>query len=173
MTAALHFQRVALLKRGASVAAALVIVIPLLVLVGWTLHNEALKRILPGLVAMNPVTALCLILSGISLGLLKVEQEANQARRRAGWACAGIVAVISLLVLARDGFGLSLFPDRLLFFAQLAGNTMAPTTAASFLLASLALLLLPVDARGKRPSEYFALAAVAIALLALIGYAYN
>ena len=38
-----------------------------LVLVGWTLHVESLKRVLPGLVGMNPLTAVCFILAGTSL----------------------------------------------------------------------------------------------------------
>ena len=38
-----------------------------IVLLGWSLGNEVLKRILPGLVAMNPVTALGFILAGASL----------------------------------------------------------------------------------------------------------
>src|SRR5882672_12603345 len=38
-----------------------------LVLVGWTLQVESLKRVLPDLVAMNPLTALCFILAGVSL----------------------------------------------------------------------------------------------------------
>ena len=38
-----------------------------IVLLGWSLGNEMLMRILPGLVAMNPVTALGFILAGTSL----------------------------------------------------------------------------------------------------------
>lgn len=65
-----------------------------LVLVGWALDVEVLKRILPGLVAMNPVTALAFVLAGASL-LLVGEGRGIVAGR----ALALVVALVGLLKL--------------------------------------------------------------------------
>src|SRR4051794_35248035 len=55
---------VAALERFAAVANALVILIPCEALVGWALGIETLKRVFPGMIEMNPVSAVNLILLG-------------------------------------------------------------------------------------------------------------
>jgi hypothetical protein len=54
-------------------AGVITIIVACLVLVGWILSIDVLKRILPGLVAMNPITAIAFILAGVSLLLLRDE----------------------------------------------------------------------------------------------------
>jgi hypothetical protein len=49
----------------AVVIACLVIIIAMLVLSGWQLDIEIFKRPARGLVAMNPITALCFILCSV------------------------------------------------------------------------------------------------------------
>ena len=61
---------IAWLKAFSQAAGVVVIAAGCLVLVGWMLDIEALKRIHPGLVAMNPATAVAFILAGLRLGLL-------------------------------------------------------------------------------------------------------
>ena len=53
--------------RFAAAAAFLVILIGSLVVLGWTLGLEWLKRVAPGLVAMNPMTAVLFLLLGVAL----------------------------------------------------------------------------------------------------------
>ncbi len=48
---------------------AFAITVGALVLVGWTLDLESLKRIAPAFVAMNPVTAVCFVFAGLALAL--------------------------------------------------------------------------------------------------------
>src|SRR3569832_1222915 len=51
----------------------LLIIIPVLVLLGWTFDNTLLKRISEGMTAMNPVTAVCFILCGIAFFVYRKE----------------------------------------------------------------------------------------------------
>ncbi len=165
-------RRVISLKSWSQVLTVGVLLIPGVVLLGWALGVETLKRILPGLVAMNPVSAVCFLLLGASLWLAGPEPGLEK-RRRMGHACAFVVLLISLLVLARYLFGWDVAVDRLLFRNSLADNKMAPNTALSFLLISLAALLLDVQTRRGRPTEYLTATVSAVALIALIGYAYQ
>src|SRR3712207_743128 len=49
------------------VAGAIAILVGSFVLLGWALDIEVLKRVLPGLVAMNPATAVDFVLTGAAL----------------------------------------------------------------------------------------------------------
>ncbi|MEO7319881.1 MAG: hypothetical protein ABIZ56_12900, partial [Chthoniobacteraceae bacterium] len=55
------------LRSCALLAAAAVILIPIAALAGWVLEIDALKRVLPDLVAMNPVTACTFLIAGAGL----------------------------------------------------------------------------------------------------------
>ena len=46
-------------------ASAIAILVGCSTLVGWALNIDILKRILPGLVAMNPATGIAFILAGV------------------------------------------------------------------------------------------------------------
>jgi len=151
-----------------------------LVLVGWLLDNDTLKRLLPGFVAMNPLTALCFILSGATLILL-LNAPHQHAHQRMARVIACLIFAVGLFKLLEIIFGFPLGIDRVLFRSKLdveaaAGfpNRMAPNTALNFLLLGLALLL--VDARwGKRfwPTQIIAIVGACASLLALVGYAYG
>lgn len=150
----------------------------LLVLLGWALDVDPLKRLLPGLVAMNPATAICFCLAGGSLALRDFASEARPwpaaVVRIAG---AGVVAIAaSRLVAYATPFDIGL--DRLLFGAQLAEETpvnrMAPNTAIGFLLTGAALLALKRPQRWTAlAAEVLALAILFVALVALAGYIYR
>lgn len=159
----------------------------ILVLLGWILGNETLKRVLPGLVAMNPVTALAFIACGTSLGLLAHPNLAQRGRKVAN-ALAAAVALVGFLKLLEVVSGWQLGIDRLLFSTRLeftqAGalpNRMAPNTAFNFLLLGAALLCLDAPIRLRRrardiewwPFQWLAIAAACASLLAIVGYAYG
>lgn len=144
-----------------------------LVLLGWSSDIEVLKRVHPDFVAMNPVTALCVILSGVSIALC-------QLRYRHLSCCVGLtVATIAAVKLVDLGFG-TLPIDRLLFIDRLdlplnvQPSRMAPNTAVAFLLAGLALsLATPRDRTAKLKSQALAVGVLLISAFALIGYAFN
>ncbi len=152
------------------------------VLVGWQADVDRLKRIVPGLVSMNPLTAVAFMLAGVSLWLLRHPPGAAVpgTARRAGQLAAAAVAVIGLTKVL-SYLGLIHPPiDQLLYSAKLEldgttmPNRMAPNTALNFLLLGGALLTIDrAGPRGGRPGQLLAVAVALISLLALMGYAYG
>ena len=156
-----------------------VILVAVLVLVGWWLDVAALRSVGPGLVAMNPATALAFMLAGVSLWLQRHEKVPLAGRRFALWLAA-LVVVAGLLRLVGYALRLDLGVDSWLFRSRLEAlapgppNRMAPNTAAAFVLLGSALFLLDARSlRGQRWARGLALAVLLVSLLALSGYAYG
>jgi PAS domain S-box-containing protein len=157
-------------------AASLVIAAGLAALLGWAMNVMPLASMYPGWTAMNPLAAVCFILSGSALLLVQKEP----ARRRMRWAggaaaiCAGVVAGVALVKLSDFlPFG-QIAIDRLLFSSRLGKNEMAPNTAVAFCFFSLGLLLLDArNAQVRWAATALVLATGSVALLALTGYLYS
>jgi PAS domain S-box-containing protein len=152
------------------------------VLLGWLADWEVCKQVLPGVVAMNPVTAVCFMLSGVSLWLLGRGEAASIGgpKLRVIRACAIIVGLVGLVKLGGDLVGWDspvdqfLFPGKLAVSAVNGPNRMAPNTALNFLLIGLALLSLDVRTwKGRYPAQFLSLVVGALALLALTGYIFG
>ncbi len=158
-------------------ACVIVVVVACLVLVGWLLDIELFKRLAPSLVAMNPVAAVGFILTATALWLLSASY-ANAALPRRGRGLALLVIVIAVLKLADIVFGWQIDIDRLLFTSKLditstgIPNRMAPNTAINFLVFGAALWFLDWR-RSRWLSLALTLAGGMLALLALVGYAYD
>jgi len=170
---------VAALRSVPQVAIALGIIVPCLVLIGWTLDIGALKNVLPGQPQMVPNTALAFILASLSLWLLRAGQFAGRSRIYA-CACACIVVLTSLLTLGEYLSGVDLRIDTLLFQSKLRDlgasfpGRPSPHTALSFLLVGSALLLLSSTRRRAHVlAQFLTLAGFLIALMALVGYIYE
>lgn len=158
-----------------------------LVLIGWAQDIEPLKRVHPGFVSMNPLTAIAFILSGFVLSFLdraQVRQESNSDIKRYSTALtligALLVLVIGLLVLSDYIFNWEIRVDQSLFPEKLAGdyndtiNRMAPNTSLSFVLLGIALLLINITSkRGIRPSELLAIVICSISIVGVVGYIYD
>ena len=162
-------------------ASAIAILIGCSVLVGWTIDVDVLKRILPGLVAMNPTTAIAFVLAGMSLWLLRAQNTASRLRR-IGQGLAFAVALVGLIKLVGILAGLDVGIDHLLFRGKLESeaavtgipNRMAPNTALNFFLLGCALLL--VERQTRRSywlAQLLILVSLAASLLAIVGYAYG
>ena len=137
------------LPKAASAAVALA---SLLALFGWALNIEFLKRGMPGVVAMNPMTAVAFILS--SAGLWFYQSDASDESRlsrtyRVSFLCAVMVALIGFVRIWGYSTGVDVGLDRMLFSSKLAmdggdpaiPNRIAPNTALNFLFSGSALLL--------------------------------
>jgi signal transduction histidine kinase/CheY-like chemotaxis protein len=162
-----------MLRSASGGAGGAVIAAGCLVLAGWVFDVGVLRSGLPGLVAMNPATALAFVLAGAALLLLR-DESAGGRRLRLARACAGAVTLVALLALVGGLSGWEHNVDRLLFRGRLGANRMAPNTALTFLLAGGSLLLLDAETRrGRRPAQPLALAVGLVALLAVVGYAYD
>lgn len=166
--------------RGAILAAAANAVIAALVLIGWGWNIEVLKRIVPGLVAMNPMTAVTFLIAAVSVVNFAREKRTGHttASLWVGRVCAIFVGLVGALQLIALFSGHSFQFDQWLFRAKLAvealPSTIAPNTAFNFLLIGCALLFL--QSRNRRVSGWacvLALIAGFEALLVIIGYTYR
>ena len=144
------------------------------VLVGWQFDSSTLKSVLPGRVAMNPLTAVCFALSAAALLTWREDERGRRDRY-----CAGLglmVAACGLVLLFGYLSGLHLHIDAVLFSARLQGsggqpNRMAPNTAFNFILVGGALTALPSGRVAL--AQQLALGCGLVAFVALVGYAYS
>ena len=160
------------LSKAASYLMYFIFFLGILVLAGWLLDIELVKRPIPGLVAMNPLTAICFILSAIAfcLGVKKKQLSYFVA------ALTSIVVTGHLILMALDvPFQL----DQLVFQGRLwveaggtVSNRMAPNTAICFLLTNVSIIFLK---KGVLPyvSQILALLVILLAGFSIIGYAYK
>lgn len=164
-------------NRITRIACILVVIVACLVLTGWLLDIELFKSLAPGLVAMNPMTAIAFILSAASLWLVS-DPEARSDSRRWSRYLALAVLLIACLKLADILLGTYIHIDRLLFTEKLdmvsgpQANRMAPNTSLNFFLFGAALWFLDWP-RSRWVSLWFALSVWGFSLLALVGYIYG
>lgn len=120
---------------------------------------------------MNPLTAVCFILSVISLLLLN--HHKSRVRRWGAFLSIGIM-VLAVIKLIEYLSGWHIGVDRWIFNEKLHLNQMAPNTAFNFLLIGCALLSLRSSIKGKfYLGEGLLFAVGLISFFALIGYVYD
>jgi two-component system NtrC family sensor kinase len=157
-------------------AGVLVVACGLLVLLGWTFDIEAFKSLLhPDNIAMNPATALCFLLCGGALLLLRREAQPGKTDwSHAAQIAAGFAVIIAVFRLVGYSQGWDFGPDRVLFLDKLGDNVMAPNTAMAFILIGVAIIIFEAHTQDNiHPAQGFILATGCIALLALTGYIYR
>lgn len=176
----LDFQshRVARYRFLAGLSGCFALAVGLLVLIGWQFGIDSFKRVMPGMISMNPLTAVCHMLAGASLSLQ------TWWKRPVALRIAKLLALLVFLTgVVRFGAYLTDwdFPlDRILFADQLHHdepmlvNRVSANTALGFLLVGLALLLLDCgNYRRMLPHEPLAMLAGALALFTLVGHFYR
>ena len=143
------------LARFATCCSALSIGFGLFVLTGWTFHLQRFKTILSDQVAVKANTAVCFVLIGLALWLVRKED----ASRSRVWTwesrrLALLSAVVGLLSFLEYWYGWDLGIDQLLFAAgpaDLPGSVrpglMSPIAALGFCLLGPAVVL--VDLRSR------------------------
>ena len=160
----------------ALISSTLVILIGTGVLYGWSTDSTVLKSLVPGFVAMNPATAICFILSGNVLWLLRNEPDTEQKTRiptLVGFFIAAVV-LIALVRLVGYWFRWSFGLDTILFSQKLSDNRMAPNTAFNFILVGAAFMTLDRETRNKRrPAQYLSCFLGLTGILVITGYTYN
>ena len=164
------------LQRWSKYLTYIIILNAFLVLLGWQFDIRFLKRPLSAQIAMNPVTAIGFILSGVSLRL-----QVMNAYRTIANVSALIVLVTGLAILSGLVLGFDLHIDTWLFTDKLIQdktanlpNRMPPNTAVCFVLSGISLLLFREENKRKqKPSHYLALIITLIGLLSLLGYLYR
>ncbi len=133
------FERAAI-ARVPQAAIAFLILIPLLVLAGWTFAIPVLAQPVPNTIPMNPVTAIAFLL--LTTGFL--------LRNRAGYASVVLGGLVALIGLIRifETFGLSFFSVDLLLFGDAVLSAEVPVRMAQYTALCFTLLgLVPLVAR--------------------------
>ncbi|MFZ5862859.1 MAG: hybrid sensor histidine kinase/response regulator [Nitrospirota bacterium] len=167
----------------AETASLTAVVVGVLALAGWAWDVGTLLSVLPGYATMKPATAVCFILSGVALHLLRPTppRSGGVGRRRVGgYACAAVVALIGLTttgeyLLNRDlGIDSLLFPDRLRATLIPDPGRMSLATATNFVLIGASLCTLDAKSFLVRPvASALALMAGTIGLIAVLGYIFG
>ena len=150
-------------------------------LVGLTFHFDVLKSVLPGQPVIKFNAAVCLLLLGLSLWLLRNDGSLAGTRRLLGQVMAALTAFVGLLSVTEHVTGWDLGIDQLLFrepaadaFFSARPGLIAPITALNFLLLGLALLLLDRSVSwGSRrywPAEYFASLTAILSIVGLLDF---
>ena len=98
--------------------AGLVFVLGLLVLLGWTLNIDIFKHAISGLVAMNPATAVCFILSALSLFMVSGSDKTS-GTQKSGTILAYIVLASGILKLVSLILRIDIPIDSSLFHSKL------------------------------------------------------
>jgi PAS domain S-box-containing protein len=160
------------LNRFVSFTSAVSAAVGLLGLAGWMFRIPILKSVIPGQVVIKPNTAVCFMLIGLSLWLMRKVDDlpVPRARKRGGQLLAALTAAVGLLSLTEHLVGWDLGIDQLLFqetaadaIGSVRPGLMAPITALDFLLLGLALLGLDwtISWRSRRYSPAQVLAGLA------------
>ncbi len=168
----------ALFERVPSIAGAVVVVLGAFVLAGWALDLEFVTKATRGF-PMIPLTALCFVLAGGSLIMAERSSRntTTEAIQQALAALVGTIALITLYEYARDsgtGIDLLLFGDKLVDMPWNPPGRISINSAATLLLLALALLSLPHDRRQlDLRAQWFAIPALLIPLVAILGYLFG
>jgi signal transduction histidine kinase len=148
------------------------------VLLGWIFDSDPLKHLGISSVVMLPLTAIGFFCGAAVLGI-QAFGSTRMLWQRSGQALSGVVLILGFTMLAQrvGGFelpvNLLLFPDALHSYQYRPYGLMAGNSALAFTLLGAALCMPEVTLRGRRLANGFALAIVAIAAVALVGYAYG
>jgi signal transduction histidine kinase len=156
-------------------AAVLCIILGAIILAGWWLNLPAFQSIGPGYPRIPPNGGLIALLLGAGLAS-KIGRPLPKLSRVAGDMAAVAGAAIGLVILCEYVFGWKVGIDQWIFKDQLAAIRMPlsarlsfPAALDSFLLGA-GIALLDVRIRKVWPSQLFAVVALLVALLAVIGH---
>jgi PAS domain S-box-containing protein len=153
----------------------------ILVLIGWTFQVPLFTSMLPDLVPMHPLVAVCFITAAISLGIIDDKNDPHKSPTRlVGQALSALIIWTGGLKLAEVILGWSQNLDqlfvlhRLIVSADLVARPVAPLTSVNLLLLGHALFLLHTNLKNRfRVIQCQMLVIGFICLLALVGYVYQ
>ena len=150
----------------------------LTVLLGWMLNNELLRHLVVSSVVMLPLTAVGFLCAATALGIRAAGLERSEWQWIERVLSAFVLVLgITMLVQRLGGFelpvNLLLFPHALHDYPYRPYGLMAGNSAVAFTLMGAAFCVRDTTIRDRRLANGFALAIVAVAAVALVGYAYG
>jgi PAS domain S-box-containing protein len=149
-------------------------------LVGWQFDIDVLKHPVPNQPAMNPLTAVIFLLTGISFLLLS-HAELTKPKITSGLVITAIVIAIIFIRIGSDFFDQGFQIDKILYgdklspdFAPEGVNRMSLYTAINFLFIGFSLLMLQVEKPSWQTiANGFALLISLSAIFSIITYIYR
>lgn len=164
------------LIRASRVFAIITIGISVLALIGWMLDVDWLIRLPGSTIGMNPVSAISLILAGVSF-LILVSNEQLQPRRGVVLFFSVLVLVLGLVKILSLLIDSDWALDNLLFYNEITRGVrdkMSPVTAVCLIFLGSAILLLTTKKSLQvRIAQVFALLIGLAAWLLQLGYIYK
>lgn len=157
-----------------------VLAIAVAILSGWQLNVPFLIAPLNKVVAVNPVTAACLILSCLSF-LLLVKKTPSRSQITIGYLLAAIILFVAIMKLLALSSLVDIGIDEILFREKLIHPAnenvpafMALFTAVAFFLMAIALFTIKVETQKQKvPTQLIAVAIGLIGWLSILGYVYQ
>lgn len=160
----------------ARILAAIVVVVGISTLLGWQFGIETTKRVYPGWTAMNPATAVSLVVAGLALFAL-CQGFPGKLWLRVVRILGVFVLAIGLIRLGCYVAGVDWSIDQILYAkwlgppVEMEANRMAPVTALALLFTGLSLFLLSLSSeRWKGLTLALAFAIGLLAALVIVGY---
>jgi signal transduction histidine kinase len=157
------------------VAGVMALVIAAAVLAAWSAKMGGVTSLAHSIYRMNPMTAVCLALSGAALCLSRRALPSTAGAARLALGCA--VAAVGTVKLSQLAMGQHAGIDLWLFTSEVRSGTrqlMAPNTAIALTLLGASLALASIRLRWAVPaSQGLAAGALATATAGLIAYAYG
>lgn len=165
----------------AKVISLIILSVGILVLAGWGLEINFLRRPIPGLVAMNPLSAFGFVLSGFALFLTAYNRDRiNQIGLVINLLCIVIIAS-SVLKLVDYYFDFNTDIENWLFTSRLVSdnllglsNRMAPETAYNFILCGIAIWFSRKNNNFfNSVANYVSVIIFGVALFSALGYLFS
>jgi signal transduction histidine kinase len=152
-------------------------IIGALSLVSWALGYEELTSLIPASLPVSPLSGVCMILSGAAL---IIAQKTSPAFVWIVKILAGIIALISLAVIAEYALGIETPLDAIvlsLLKSRAAGHTtrhMGVNAAVAFVFLAQGMVFVPGDRKDRRlRSQVCATLALIVAFVSLIGHMFG
>jgi len=149
----------------------------LFVLAGWQFDIDFFKRPLYGLTAMNPTTALCLLLCSGSILMLQTEKKVFH---NLAYVLIGFCFLINGFRLLENSHSADIGIDQFFFGGKVRGeeslgmmNRMSFNGSFNFILISMSIFLLYFRRSGVLVSQILSVITGLIAWLAILGYVYR
>lgn len=165
--------------RLVTLSAALIALVGVGVLLGWSTNNETLIALSSDFPAMNPMTAVSFVLLAVAIFLLS--HRAVPHARFIVRVIAGLTLLYGVLAGVAHLFGWSVGVDTILFaekldlFGRTEGRVSTATALLSLFIGGLLLLSLTKLRHGwpRRAFRLLTYAALVVVAVALIGYAFG
>jgi PAS domain S-box-containing protein len=166
--------------RWSKILHAILFLLPLLVLLGWLLDIDMLRRMGSPLVGMNPLTAICLLIGSTSFLLLR-NNTSKTTRESFGMALAFLLLLLAGNRILGFASSIDLPVDTWLFAEKFQAlelpnrsGRMSFNNAFCFLLWAFSLIFIRHETKkGHRISQYLALLIGLMSLLSLLSYLYQ